>query len=183
MTEKNCIIIGASHAGTTLALQLRREGWSGKIQLISAEQELPYHRPPLSKDLLSGAKTLDGIRLRSAQVFEDNAIDLLLGTSVESIDTVSYLVRLADGRELKYDKLALCTGAAVRKFPLGQSLDHIFTIRSHEDTAALARHIDAVQRAVVHGARLSGLETPAGVGDEGAPLPAPGGGGVFGGSD
>ncbi|MCH7672483.1 MAG: FAD-dependent oxidoreductase [Proteobacteria bacterium] len=161
MAEENCIIVGASHAGTTLALQLRKEGWSGKIQLISAERELPYHRPPLSKDLLSGAKTLDGIRLRPAQVFEDNDIALLLGTQVESIDTASYRVRLADGRELKYDKLALCTGAAVRKLPLGQSLENIFTIRFHADTAALARHIEVGKKAVVIGAGYIGLETAA----------------------
>lgn len=161
MTEENCVIVGASHAGTTLALQLRREGWSGKIQLLSAEHELPYHRPPLSKDLLSGAKTLDGIRLRPAQVFVDNDIDLLLGTRVESIDTASTLVRLADGRELKYDKLALCIGARVRKLPLGQSLQNIFTIRSHEDTAALASHIEAGKQAVVIGAGYIGLEAAA----------------------
>nr|MCH9854429.1 FAD-dependent oxidoreductase [Gammaproteobacteria bacterium] len=49
MSEQTCIVVGASHAGTTLALQLRREGWEGKILLISEEDELPYHRPPLSK--------------------------------------------------------------------------------------------------------------------------------------
>lgn len=170
MTEDNCVIVGASHAGTTLALQLRREGWRGKIQLISAEHELPYHRPPLSKDLLSGAKTLDGIRLRPAQVFVDNDVDLLLGTRVEKIDTASHLVRLADGRELKYDKLALCTGATVRKLSLGQSLDHIFTIRSHADTAALAGHIEPGKKAIVIGAGYIGLEAAAVLASKGLQL-------------
>ena len=58
MSEQTCIVVGASHAGTTLALQLRREGWEGKILLISEEDELPYHRPPLSKELLAGKNTI-----------------------------------------------------------------------------------------------------------------------------
>lgn len=161
MSEESCIIVGASHAGTTLALQLRREGWTGSIRLISAEHELPYHRPPLSKDLLSGEKTLDGIRLRPAQVFEDNKIELLLATRVQNIDTDARVVMLDDGRELAYHKLALCTGATARKLSMGKSLDHIFTIRSHADTAALSEHIKAGKKAVVIGAGYIGLEVAA----------------------
>jgi len=56
MPERSCVIVGASHAGVSLALALRKEGWQGAISLISAENELPYHRPPLSKDHLSGEK-------------------------------------------------------------------------------------------------------------------------------
>jgi 3-phenylpropionate/trans-cinnamate dioxygenase ferredoxin reductase subunit len=161
MSEENCIIVGASHAGTTLALQLRKEGWLGSIQLVSAEHELPYHRPPLSKDLLSGEKTLDGIRLRPAKVFEDNNIELLLGARVQNIDTDARLVMLNDGRELTYHKLALCTGATVRKLSLGSSLEHIFTIRSCDDTAALSRHIEVGKKVVVIGAGYIGLEAAA----------------------
>ena len=131
MSEDKCIIVGASHAGTTLALQLRKEGWTGSIQLISAESELPYHRPPLSKALLAGEKTLDGIRLRPAKVFEDNNIELLLGTRVEEIDPESRLLMLDAKPTMEYDKLALCTGAAVRNLPLGKTLDQLFTIRCH----------------------------------------------------
>ena len=79
MSNNKCSIIGASHAGVSLAMQLRREGWPHEIELISDEMELPYHRPPLSKDLLLGKKTLDQIRLRPEKMFEDNDISLSLG--------------------------------------------------------------------------------------------------------
>ena len=62
----SCIIVGASHAGVSLALQLRREGWSAPIKLIGEESELPYHRPPLSKEHLAGKKDMDAMRLRPA---------------------------------------------------------------------------------------------------------------------
>ncbi len=84
MSEQTCIVVGASHAGTTLPLQLRREGWAGNILLVSEENELPYHRPPLSKELLAGKKTLDEIRLRPAKLFADNNVELMLDTRVEA---------------------------------------------------------------------------------------------------
>ena len=86
MINKTCVIVGASHAGVSLALQLRREGWQGKIKLIGDEDTLPYHRPPLSKDLFAGKKNLNEIRLRPAKLYEDNEIELTLGITVNSID-------------------------------------------------------------------------------------------------
>ena len=100
----NCTIVGASHAGTTLALQLRREGWSGPIRLIGAEAELPYHRPPLSKEFLAGDKELDGMRLRPLKMYQDNDIELVLGTSVLSINAEARRLQLNDGEALHYDR-------------------------------------------------------------------------------
>ena len=74
MSENRCVIVGGSHAGVSLAIQLRREGWSHEILLLNDEVELPYHRPPLSKDFLGSEKTLDEIRLRPAKVFEQSRI-------------------------------------------------------------------------------------------------------------
>lgn len=161
MSESSCIIIGASHAGSTLALQLRKEGWSGSIKLIGAEDHLPYHRPPLSKDLLAGEKTVDGIRLRPAKVYQDNDIELLLNTRVESIDADAHTITLEDSQVLSYNKLALCTGSIVRKIPLGESLHNIFYIRTADDVAALAEQLQKGRRAVVIGAGYVGLEAAA----------------------
>ena len=130
MSNHTCIVVGASHAGTTLALQLRREGWEGPIILISEESELPYHRPPLSKELLAGAKTLDEIRLRPAKLFDDNNVELRLNTRVESIDRSNKTVQLADGAILPYAKFALCNGASVRLLPGSERFEHVFTIRN-----------------------------------------------------
>ena len=59
MSEKSgVVIIGAGHAGVSLAFQLRRDGYEGVIRLVSEEESLPYHRPPLSKELLAGKNRL-----------------------------------------------------------------------------------------------------------------------------
>jgi 3-phenylpropionate/trans-cinnamate dioxygenase ferredoxin reductase subunit len=47
--DNRCIIIGAGHAGSQAAISLRQEGYAGEIVLINDEQDIPYHKPPLSR--------------------------------------------------------------------------------------------------------------------------------------
>src|SRR5690606_30161269 len=63
-TKQRCLIIGASHAAAQLAPALRNNGWQGTIGVLGNEYSLPYHRPPLSKDFLSGKKSLDDILIQ-----------------------------------------------------------------------------------------------------------------------
>ena len=156
----SCIIVGASHAGVSLALQLRREGWSAPIKLIGEESELPYHRPPLSKEHLAGKKDLDAMRLRPAKIYADNDIDLLLSTRVSSIDTQSREVKLSSG-SVGYQKLALCTGSSVREFIPARGLGNVFYIRTAADIARLAPHLQKGRRAIVIGGGYIGLEAAA----------------------
>lgn len=161
MSDRTCIVVGASHAGTTLALQLRREGWEGPIKLISDEGELPYHRPPLSKELLAGAKTLDEIRLRPAKLFADNQVELMLNTRVDAIDRKAKCISLAGGERLTYDKLALCTGASVRTLPGSEGFNNVFTIRNVEDIEAFKPLAIPASRVVIVGGGYIGLEAAA----------------------
>ncbi|GAB5498820.1 MAG: FAD-dependent oxidoreductase [Pseudohongiellaceae bacterium] len=158
MSETHCIVVGASHAGTTLALQLRREGWQGPITLIGAEAELPYHRPPLSKEFLSGAKQLEAMRLRPAKAFADADIELMLGNTVLSIDTQQQSLQLHEGPTLNYDRLALCVGSSVRKLALGPDLDNVFYLRTAADAGLLRERLEPGKQAVVIGAGYIGLE-------------------------
>ena len=161
MTAQNCLIIGAGHAGVALALALRQQGWQGGIRLLDAEQELPYHRPPLSKEYLAGRKTLDAMRLRPLQVYQDQAIDWLPGRQVLSIDRQAGIVSLDTGETLAYDKLALCTGAAVRKLPLGQELERVHYLRTAADAGLIRQHLPDTRRVVIIGAGYIGLEAAA----------------------
>jgi 3-phenylpropionate/trans-cinnamate dioxygenase ferredoxin reductase subunit len=160
MKDQDCVIVGASHAGTSLAMQLRREGWEGKIKLISGENELPYHRPPVSKDLLAGTKDIDQIRLRPEKVFQDNEIELLLGRTVTEINTKQELVRVND-EDISFEKLAICTGARPRKLELGGEEDRIFYLRDYNDALRVRARIAANQRVIVIGGGYIGLESAA----------------------
>ncbi|MEM7196700.1 MAG: FAD/NAD(P)-binding oxidoreductase, partial [Pseudomonadota bacterium] len=106
--EQSCVIVGASHAGVQVALSLRKNGWQGSITLIGEEQPMPYHRPPLSKDFLTGGKTLEQVQLRPAAAFERADITMRLETRIVGIDRNAKQVSCADGEKISYDKLVLC---------------------------------------------------------------------------
>ncbi|MEL6674679.1 MAG: FAD-dependent oxidoreductase [Bacteroidota bacterium] len=162
MTKSTCIIIGASHAGSQLAFSLRKEGWEGRILLLGAESTLPYHRPPLSKELLQGEKAPEDILIRPAAMYEKNQIEVRLNTWVKAIDRQRKIVQLQDGSELTYEKLALATGGQLRRLPIpGAEHPRVCYLRTLEDALALQQKLPQAQRAVIIGGGYIGLETAA----------------------
>ena len=155
------IVIGASHAGSQLALHLRKSGWQGDIVLIGAETHLPYHRPPLSKAVMSGEKAPEQIWLRPEAMYEKQDITLLLGTTVASLDPENHSVILSDGNQLSYEKLAICTGARPIKLPLGDGLAGVHYLRTLDDVLAIKAELGSVNRVVVVGGGYIGLEAAA----------------------
>ena len=161
MKDQRCVVIGASHAGVSLCLQLRKEGWLGSIVLVGEETQMPYHRPPMSKDFLADKKEMDGIRLRPEKTYAANNIELRLGCRVVSIDKLKKTVLLDDGSELSYDKLALCTGASACEIPITDNLSNVFYIRSSEQVEQLKTKLETARSAVIIGAGYIGLESAA----------------------
>lgn len=160
--QPTCLIIGASHAGASLATAVRKEGWAGRILVIGDETALPYHRPPLSKALLMGEKTPDQIEIFKATVYEKSNIEFLLGVSVESIDRIAKTVQLNNGETLTYDKLGLCTGARVRKLEIpGANLKGVHYLRTLADAQAIQADVKPGGKAVIVGGGYIGLETAA----------------------
>ena len=161
LASNHCIVIGASHAGSQLAVHLRKSGWTGKITFIGDEPQLPYHRPPLSKAVMSGEKSAEQILLRPEQMYQAQNIDLRLNTRVAAILPQEKRVQLTTGESLAYDKLALCTGARPIHLPLGDALDGVFYLRTLADVEAIRARLDQVTDVVVIGAGYIGLEAAA----------------------
>jgi 3-phenylpropionate/trans-cinnamate dioxygenase ferredoxin reductase subunit len=161
MTE-HCIIIGASHAAAQLISSLRQEGWEGKISLIGDEPYLPYHRPPLSKAFFVGEKTEDELLIRAAGFYDKYKVDLLLGSRVTKIDRDAKKITLENGAEISYTKLALTTGARVRKIPFtGCELPGVFYMRDLNDVKQTHEFTGRGKSAVIIGGGYIGLETAA----------------------
>jgi len=162
MTIQKCIIVGASHAAAQLAPALRQQGWEGSITIIGNEYFLPYHRPPLSKDFLSGSKTLDDLLIRPPATYEKSKIRIVLGATVEKIDRANKQIVLDDGSRADYDKLVLTTGARVRKIPLpGSDLPGVFYLRDINDVQKIKQFTGKAKNAVIIGGGYIGLETGA----------------------
>lgn len=162
MTTQSCIIIGGGHAAAKLASSLREQGWAGKITMICAEDSVPYHRPPLSKEFLSGVRNRDDVLINPPEFYEDNEIEVLAGRRVVRIDRPSKTVVLEGGDRLHYDKLALATGARVRKLACpGSGLAGVFYLRSLRDAERIRAYAKKARNAVILGAGYIGLETAA----------------------
>ena len=161
MSKLRAVIIGAGHAAAQLSFSLRQEGWEGEIMMIGDEPHLPYHRPPLSKSFLSGDKTIQDLLIRPATFYEKQQIEFLHG-HVVSIDREQKMLKLANGSQISYAKLALCTGARVRKLDIeGSELNGVYYVRNATDIEAIQQHIQSAKHAVMIGGGYIGLETAA----------------------
>jgi NADPH-dependent 2,4-dienoyl-CoA reductase/sulfur reductase-like enzyme len=105
------VIVGGGAAGNAAAETLRREGYSGRITMLSADASIPCDRPNLSKGYLSGAAPSESNLLRSLEFYREQHIDLRLNARVSRIDTATRQVILTDGTRHVYDALLLATGA------------------------------------------------------------------------
>jgi len=157
---KNIVIIGGGHAGAQAAASLRSEGFDGRLVLVSSENEIPYHRPPLSKAFIKSDE--DELQeLRPGGFYEKNAVELLLGETVTSIDRDDGLVIL-ESDELPFDGLVLATGARVRVPPVpGIDLDNVFLLRTVDDARRLKARLRLARDVVVVGGGFIGLELAA----------------------
>jgi len=160
--SNSVVIIGASHAAAQLCVSLRQGGWEGSITVIGDEQELPYHRPPLSKDFLSGKKAIEDILIRPVETYETADIEMRLGQRVGSIDRNKRTILTDKGDELTYDKLVLATGARIRHLPVkGEDLDGVYYLRDTTDVLAIKAKAQTAKTAVIIGGGYIGLETAA----------------------
>ena len=95
--SQTCVVIGASHAAAAFVTGLRQDGWEGRIQVIGDEPYIPYHRPPLSKALLAGEKTLEEIYIRPQDIYTKANIEFMLGVRAARIDRANKKVMLENG--------------------------------------------------------------------------------------
>jgi len=161
MTQ-TCIIIGGSHAGGQVAAGLRSQGFEGDVIVLSDEAYLPYHRPPLSKDFLSGAKAEESLLIRPQAFYDKQNINVRLNCRVDSIQREAKTVTLTNGEVLSYNKLVLATGARARKIPFtGSELANVFYLRDMADVQAIKGAIGEGKHAVIVGGGYIGLETAA----------------------
>ena len=176
--QSRAVIVGAGIAGVSAAAGMRAAGFEGKILLIGEEPELPYRRPPVSKEIIRGDKTAEQIRIKPATWYEQQAIELRLETSVIALNAEARTVRLAGGETISFDRLLLATGGVARQ--MGDAKG-VRTLRTLADVPRLKSQLAPGQRLIVVGAGLIGSEIAAsarGLGCEvtmleTAPLPLP----------
>lgn len=157
------VIVGGGHAAFACLNGLVQRGLGARATLICAEPDLPYRRPPLSKEYLSGGMEAGQLLQRPADWYREAGVETRLGCRVEALDTGAREVCLADGGRVEYQQLVLATGAAAR--PLPESLAGGFTnlrvLRDRADADALRDLLQPGARLLVVGGGFLGLEVAA----------------------
>ncbi|MCF7746618.1 pyridine nucleotide-disulfide oxidoreductase [Sulfitobacter sp. M39] len=153
------VVIGAGQAGSSCVAKLRNSGFEGKITLIGAETAPPYQRPPLSKAYLLGDMALERLYLRPESFYADHGIDLMLGSTVDSIDPAAQTVRV-NGGDMAYDDLVLTTGSFPRRLPahIGGDLAGVHVVRDLSDVDTMGPRFTKGARVLIVGGGYIGLE-------------------------
>ena len=162
MASDRVLIVGTGHAATSAASALRRAGFDGLIDLIGDETELPYQRPPLSKEYLSGAMDDRQILLHPEEYWNDRSISFHLGDGAAEIDPRRQEVVTRSGRRYGYTHLIWAAGGHARRLACeGGDLPGVHTLRSRTDAQRLRAEVVDAERIVVAGGGYVGLEAAA----------------------
>lgn len=156
------VIVGAGHGGAQVAVMLRTQKFEGSIAIIGDEPELPYERPPLSKEYFAGEKEFERIQLRPAKYWDEREVTMLLDTRIVAVDSVAHTVTTAAGETIGYGKLVWATGGAPRMLPIpGGDLPGVQGVRTRADADAMKAASETAGQIVVIGGGYIGLEAAA----------------------
>ena len=152
------MVIGGGAGSAAAVAELRKQGFDGSLTLVSAENTVPYERPPLSKGFLLG--TSGQVPVKDAAWYEQASVELILGSRATRLDLAARTVTLSGGAVLGYDQLLLATGVRPRVLP-GLDGDGVCYLRTGEDAVALRDRMTAAGHVAVLGGGFIGCEVAA----------------------
>ncbi|MEU5875513.1 FAD-dependent oxidoreductase [Glycomyces sp. NPDC047369] len=155
------LVVGASAAGLATAEALRRKGFDGRLTLLGAEPHLPYDRPPLSKQVLSGAWEPTRAQLRPDAMLSSLDAEFALGEAATGLDAGNRTVTTENGRVLAADAIVIATGIRARTLPGAAGLGGVHVLRTIEDALRLKGELAQAKRLVVVGDGVLGAEIAA----------------------
>jgi 3-phenylpropionate/trans-cinnamate dioxygenase ferredoxin reductase subunit len=156
------LIAGGGHGGAQAAIALRQMGFAGTIAIVGAEPDIPYERPPLSKDYLAGDKPFERMHIRPAAFWKERGVALLLGEPIERVDPQAHRVSLSGGETLGYGTLVWAAGGVPRRLDCpGRDLGGVHSIRCRADVDTLRSELEGAERVAIVGGGYIGLEAAA----------------------
>lgn len=179
-TQTRYLIVGGGLAAARAVEGIREVDAEGPITVVTAEDHLPYERPPLSKGVLLESDEPSVAYPHDADWYAGQHTTVITGDAVTAIDPEVRTVTLASEQQLTWDRLLLATGSSVRRLSVpGGELAGVHYLRTLDDSLAL---LDVIRRGgtlVVVGAGWIGLEVTAAARHHGCrvtiidPQPAP----------
>ncbi|HKR32635.1 MAG TPA: FAD-dependent oxidoreductase [Terriglobales bacterium] len=163
MSTSRFAILGGGMVAGYAAKQFVEMGLKpGELAIVSADNFVPYERPPLSKTFLAGKDNEDAIQISPSDFYKSHGIELKLQSEVTAVDIKRKRLVFKSGGEFSFGKLIIATGARVRKLNVpGANLRNVFYLRSLDDSRAIRNEVKKVTRAVIVGGGFIGMEVAA----------------------
>jgi 3-phenylpropionate/trans-cinnamate dioxygenase ferredoxin reductase subunit len=161
--SSSVLIVGGGHAGAQTAIGLRNNAaFTGSITIVTDEPELPYERPPLSKDYLAGTKPFERLLLRTAHFWQERNINIVHGQRIAHVDAEAKVALSEDGHRFEYDTLVWAAGGRPRRLTCaGADLIGVHSVRSRADIDHMRTELPQVERIAIIGGGYIGLEAAA----------------------
>ena len=155
------LLIGGGLAAASCARWLRDSGADGSVLLVGREADLPYDRPPCSKEYLRGSMAREDTLFRAAGWYVEREIEVLTRCSAMKLDPAARTVKLSTREEVSFGQALIATGAGVRRLSVpGSDLDGIHYLRTLGNADAI-REDAAGKRVVLIGGSYIGTEVAA----------------------
>jgi 3-phenylpropionate/trans-cinnamate dioxygenase ferredoxin reductase subunit len=160
--EVDFLLVGGGMASGHCAAELRKRGAEGSILLAGREPEPPYERPPLSKEYMRGEAQREDAYVNRPDWYEENAVELLTGTNVMSLDPAARTAKLQGGDEVAFGKALLATGAMVNILRVeGAENEGVHYLRAFGNSDAIRADAEAAEHVVLIGGSYIGTEVAA----------------------
>lgn len=156
------LIVGSGHAGAQAAILLRQLGFEGSVTIVGEEAELPYERPPLSKDYMAGEKSFERILIRPERFWTEHNVSLSPGRRIVSVHPELHEVVTDGGERIGYRYMIWAAGGRPRALACpGASCPDVHAVRHRADVDSIMAKLPTVERVAVIGGGYIGLEAAA----------------------
>nr|XP_042709289.1 apoptosis-inducing factor 1, mitochondrial isoform X9 [Chrysemys picta bellii] len=180
------LLIGGGTAAFAAARSIRARDPGARVLIVSEDPDLPYMRPPLSKELWFSEdpnvtetlrfKQWNGkersiyfqppsfyVPARDLPCIENGGVAVLSSKKVVHMDVRGNVVKLDDGTQISYDKCLIATGGSPRNLPAieraGKDVQQRLTLfRKIEDFRALEKISREVKSITIIGGGFLGSE-------------------------
>jgi 3-phenylpropionate/trans-cinnamate dioxygenase ferredoxin reductase subunit len=155
-TPESVLIVGAGLAGWRTAKELRKLGFVGPLTLIGDEDSLPYDRPPLSKQVLTGERPIEAVFLTTEEEVAELDIDLRRGVRVTSV--APGVIETESGERLEADAIVIATGSRANLPSFVSDMPDVRPLRNFRDAERIEADFGRVSSVLILGGGFIGAE-------------------------
>lgn len=161
---KKYVLIGNGVAAAACIEGIRSTDLKGSITVISEEEHPVYCRPLISY-YLENKTTVEKMRYRPEDFYEENGVKVIYGVKAEAIDTENGKVVLSDGKKVSYTDICVAAGSSpfVPPFEGIDSVDKKYSFMTLDDALALEAAVSSDSEVLIIGAGLIGLKCAEGL--------------------